>query len=405
MLDLAGAVSAYSDRFHARLGEQHHVASPLGAWLLIALAAPAAAGEQALELADVLGMNVDAAYEHAVALLTHPHPEVASAVAAWRAEWALTPQLSAWLDQVAEAGDVAGMPDQAAADAWADTVTGGLIPTFPLTISPATALILATALATDVAWDRPFDVAASTELGGDWAGTVHDVLKQTDAVDAAIVSTDEAGDVAVHTAHSTGGLRVVSVIADPSVPARDVLAAAHRVAAAVADGGVIPDRVSLFDLPTDAANWTIEERTVRDMSGSGRIERFDALLPAWSATDRHELTGAAELGFPAAAAALTQLLPPNPDGYDVEAVQSVLARFHRTGFQAAAVTAMSLRAAAAMLPQEDALERRATLRFAHPYAVVAVIDDRSWAHGGYVRGPWHGVPVFSAWVATPDNAE
>jgi hypothetical protein len=43
--------------------------------------------------------------------------------------------------------------------------------------------------------------------------------------------------------------------------------------------------------------------------------------------------------------------------------------------------------------------RVAELRFGHPYAVVAVATDRRV--GG--TGPWHGVPVFSGWVAEPDD--
>jgi hypothetical protein len=38
--------------------------------------------------------------------------------------------------------------------------------------------------------------------------------------------------------------------------------------------------------------------------------------------------------------------------------------------------------------------RTAELRFPHPYAVVAVVDDR-----GAESQAWQGIPVFSAWVA------
>ena len=42
---------------------------------------------------------------------------------------------------------------------------------------------------------------------------------------------------------------------------------------------------------------------------------------------------------------------------------------------------------------------RSLLRFGHPYAVVAVTTDPT---GG--AGPWHGLPVFSAWVSEPEEA-
>jgi len=38
---LADALTAYAGRFHAAVGPRHHVASPLGAWLLLALVAAA----------------------------------------------------------------------------------------------------------------------------------------------------------------------------------------------------------------------------------------------------------------------------------------------------------------------------------------------------------------------------
>jgi len=47
----------------------------------------------------------------------------------------------------------------------------------------------------------------------------------------------------------------------------------------------------------------------------------------------------------------------------------------------------------------DGVRRTAALRFGHPYAVVAVAGDDGAA------GSWGGLPVFSGWVAEPDDAE
>jgi hypothetical protein len=69
------------------------------------------------------------------------------------------------------------------------------------------------------------------------------------------------------------------------------------------------------------------------------------------------------------------------------------ASFHQRGFEAASITSMMVRTSAPP-PSASVAQRRATLRFGRPYAVVAVAVDP----GG---GPWHGVPVFSAWVAEP----
>ena len=94
-----------------------------------------------------------------------------------------------------------------------------------------------------------------------------------------------------------------------------------------------------------------------------------------------------EFGFPAAAHALIELLPPGQ--YRAQAKQSALARYTRTGFEAAAVTAMFAVTAAVI----EGRKRTATLRFGHPYAVVARA----------IGGEWDGVPVFSAWVTEPEE--
>ncbi|MGB6457296.1 MAG: hypothetical protein WBH47_22735, partial [Streptosporangiaceae bacterium] len=121
-----------------------------------------------------------------------------------------------------------------------------------------------------------------------------------------------------------------------------------------------------------------------------------AVLPAWSASSQHDLTDPA-LGFAAAVRGLGHGAEP------WDARQAAMARYSRTGFEAAAVTAM-VAAVAARIP---ARHRVAVLRFGHPYAVVAVAtnpaaDRQRPRAGGH---PWHGLPVFSAWVSKPDDAD
>ena len=67
---------------------------------------------------------------------------------------------------------------------------------------------------------------------------------------------------------------------------------------------------------------------------------------------------------------------------------------HRVGFEAAAVTGLAV--AMAMRVPRTGLIRTAELRFGHPFAVVAVPAGDP--------GPWRGLPVFSAWVAQPEDA-
>ncbi|MEU7979517.1 hypothetical protein AB0B63_13385 [Micromonospora sp. NPDC049081] len=437
-------LARYAARLHAELGDRHHVASPLGAWLLLALAAPAATGAVRAELAEVLGVDGEAAAATAAALLDRPHPLVPSATALWHRPGADTGKLAGWTDGLPRATASGPLPDQAGLDAWAREHTLGLIDRFPLTVSPRVLLALAGALATRISWATPFDLVPGAMLGpgaadlpgderrpgtvprpdqahgragpgGDagpghrpagpagsadrgapdsgWAGRLARALRSPEHGHRVwIAATGPAGDVAVHAAGAVerdgGGLLVLSVLADPAVPPADVLAAGYALAGAAVDGE--PGRRSLFDLPLGVGPLgTLREESVRTAARGGREERHRAVLPCWSAHDEHDLT-APGLGFAAVGRALGGLL-----GIDVgvEARQATVAHYGRYGFEAAAVTGAF---ALTSLPPEG-VRRTAELRFGHPYAVLAVATD----HRDGEPGPWHGLPVFSAWVAEP----
>ncbi|MFR9777633.1 hypothetical protein ACL02O_16455 [Micromonospora sp. MS34] len=400
MNPLHGPLAHYAERLHRAAGDAHHIASPLGAWLLLALTGPAATGATRTELAEALGTDVAAAAEAARALLSAPHPLVASATAAW--ERRPFEGLAGWRGGLPERTQTGPLPDRAALDAWARECTGGLIDRFPLDATPETLLILASALATKVSWADPFEVAPAAQLGSGsaWAGRLRRVLRTPPWGHRCwIAATARAGDVAVHAAPArpgdadgAAGLLVISVAAAPDVPAVDVLAAAQQVAtaAATAPDGVRPGRRSLFELPLgETPLWTLREEPTRTFAADGREEHADAVLPCWSAQSRHDLSGAG-FGFAAAARALGELIGAPRPPYEV--AQAAVARFGRFGFEAAAVTAFGV---AAGLPPEG-IVRLAELRFGHPYAVVAVATDTA-------GGPWHGVPVYSAWVAEPEE--
>ncbi|MGC4857398.1 hypothetical protein ACLQ24_29560 [Micromonospora sp. DT4] len=422
--DLHGPLSAYAERLHATIGDRHHVASPLGAWLLLALSAAttgagratdsntsdpdAAAGSEAATGADAaaeglvaaLGTDLAGAADLARVLLDAPHPLVASATALWLRAGRPVDAPAGWRATLPAATEVGTLPDQAGLDAWAREHTDGLIETFPLKVSPDVVFALASALATRISWAEPFDVADARALGpaSAWTDLRHVLRSPGHGHQGAIVATERAGDVIVHAARSQAsegaGLVVLSVAAAPHVPAADVLATAYRLSAGAADGGRPAGRRSLFDLPLgDTPLWTLREERVRTRARDGREERHQAILPCWSARSDHDLT-AESLGFPAAAVTLARALDQPVQGF--EARQVAMARYGRYGFEAAAVTGMF---GTVSLPPEG-VARTAELRFGHPYAVVAVATD-SRADG--TTGPWHGVPVFSAWVTEPDD--
>ncbi|MDG4781017.1 hypothetical protein O7614_15325 [Micromonospora sp. WMMD961] len=401
--DLHGPLSGYAARLHATVGDRHHVASPLGAWLLLAVCATTAADHDpaGAGLADALGTDLAGAAEAARTLLDAPHPLVRSATALWQRSGRGDVGSSRWRAALPRSTEVGVLPDQAGLDAWAREHTDGLVETFPLKVGPDVVFALASALATRVSWATPFDVADARALGVDspWAGKLRRALRSPgQGHRCAIVSTTRAGDVIVHAAPARttdgAGLVVLSVAAAPQVPPAEVLAVAYDLSAGAADGTQPAGARSLFDLPLgDAPLWTVREERVRTRARDGREERHHAVLPCWSARSDHDLA-APTLGFPAATATLARALATPVDRF--EARQSAVARFDRYGFEAAAVTGMF---GLVSLPPEG-VARTAELRFGHPYAVVAVATDTG-ADG--VTGPWHGLPVFSAWISEPED--
>ena len=406
---LAAPLRAYATRFHATISGGHHVASPLGAWLLLALCAPASSGRLREELARVLGMNVDSAFSHASHLLDRPHPAVPAAFGAWTAAGVGGPELARWLSWLPVHTARGPIPTQAELDAWVKRESRGVLDRSSASIHPLIVALLVSVLATKVDWFDPFEIAPASELGpwSRWGDSLTRVLTSSGRDEGAqyIARTERIGDLAVHIARARGGIDVVSVIADAEVAPGDVLDAAYEIAMALANEEPIA-RVSLYDLPPgDTPRWTITEREIEWPEAGARLESYRTVLPAWSATSTHVLDDPA-LGFDGAAEAIRQLLGV-PDAV-VQVQQAVRARYSRTGFEAAAETSMSFVGMSSERVKSRARMRTATLRFCHPYAVVAVVRvgaDYDLEERMVVRRAWGGLPVFSAWVGEAEEAE
>jgi hypothetical protein len=407
-VDITAALARYARRFHQVAGAGHHVASRLGAWLLLALAGPACAGDDLRQLEEILGADADAAAGFAAELLAHPHPVVDAAAAVWGGRGSATDaRIASWRAGLPPQVDTGPVPGQLELDTWARRQTLGLIDRFPIEDGRALIWLLATALAARVSWKRPFDLAPASALGSAsaWATTLTQVLRTPQGLgngrrvpghEQFIAATDVAGDVAVHAARARDGLLVVSVAAGPEVPAVDVLSAAYELAAARAAGRPLTRR-SLFDLPLgEGPAWTLSEERADIAAPGGREERCTAVLPAWSARSTHQLTDP-RLGFATVRHALDPIDP-------WQARRAAMARYTRIGFEAGAVTALAITLSAVV--QRPGIRRTAELRFGHPFAVVAVAAGNAKPQDSHPipRSPWHGLPVFSAGVADPEDA-
>lgn len=52
------------------------------------------------------------------------------------------------------------------------------------------------------------------------------------------------------------------------------------------------------------------------------------------------------------------------------------------------------------------MRRSAEPRFGHPFAAVAVVTAEHWpaVNARAEASPWHGLPIFSAWISNPAGA-
>lgn len=379
--ELAVALGEYAARFHAAVGSRHHVASPIAAWLLLALASPVTSGEARRQLEKLLGMDVGAAQTTAGDLLASRPPELHLGLAAWTRPGVELDGLQSWMRSLPDSVDRGALPPTHELDAWASRHTAGLIKSLP--IAGGHPVELAVALGVRLQWLEPFKVVAASALGSDsvWTNEVRRVLSSQGVSWqwGHIVDGGAAGDLGVHIVQAGWNLRAISVIAPQSVPIGTVMKLAHLVDS-------LPKR-SLFALPPRGPLWTITEEPVMTTSPDLQEEVVDAVLPAWSAGGFFDLL-ALDVGFGAVAASLS----------DVHAVQTAVAEYSRTGFKAAALGHL---VALGLKPQPRPGRRRtAVIRFSHPYAVVLVAAPSMDAHAG----PWNGVPVFSAWVTQPCEA-
>ncbi|KRE25630.1 hypothetical protein ASG82_19035 [Mycobacterium sp. Soil538] len=332
-----------------------------GLWLLLARSASVAVESQRRRLEEALGVSCEEAAEVAARLLDAPHPTVAAALGAWSRSRATTvPGLT--LDE---------LPDQASLDRWASDQTRGLIDRFPITVSPLTELVLATALVLQPRW--------TTEMRTDENG----LLVLEDGLQA-IVPTRAAGLVAVAKPFSEDGVDVVSVIAAPDVSPSDVWRAVDEVVAKLNEGGLWHGELPGAGSAGGHA-WTVRETTEEFVEWDAPDEDdhlWRSHLPRWRAAVDSELTAAP--GVAELAASLKEAVPELAG--PIECVQAATAAYDENGFQAAAVTALAMVTGAPQFVERTV--HRVDVVFDRPHAVVAV------ARGG----AWEGVPLFHCWV-------
>ena len=368
------AANTLTARWCTRLGADDFVLSGAGLWPLLALLASAADEQAGAELAAALGRPVDIAQQEALELIDVLRAGVSTtaALGLWTREG--TPLREEWASGLPQ-GVVRTLTDQAALDQWASAETDGLIEKFPLQLTPAIVLVLASALAARVKWRTPFE-GYPRDRNWESAQPDQQQLSRTtydlgiaavldDTVTRVVVEGD--GDVDVH------------LLLGEQQPA-EVLATGLRELSGEAQ--VLP----ASDLDGDGPGLT-----VRRVPSSHPNDMVCLALPSFEITAKHDLMNNVDLfGLRSLSESDTSHLPllsPVPL-YVSEGVQDVLARFFAEGFEAAAVTAFGIAVGSAM-PRERYEVTRVDVTFDRPFGFIAVHrPSRLAVVAGWVSSPF-----------------
>ena len=368
------AANTLTARWCTRLGADDFVLSGAGLWPLLALLASAADEQAGAELAAALGRPVDTAQQEALELIDVLRTGVSTtaALGLWTREG--TPLREEWSSGLPQ-GVVRTLTDQAALDQWASAETDGLIDKFPLQLTPATVLVLASALAARVKWRTPFE-GYPRDRNWESAQPDQQQLSRTtydlgiaavldDTVTRVVVEGD--GDVDVHLLLGTQ-------------QSAEVLATGLRELSGEAQ--VLP----ASDLDGDGPGLT-----VRRVPSSHPNDMVCLALPSFEITAKHDLMNNVDLfGLRSLSESDTSHLPllsPVPL-FVSEGVQDVLARFFAEGFEAAAVTAFGIAVGSAM-PRERYEITLVDVTFDRPFGFIAVHrPSRLAVVAGWVSSPF-----------------
>ncbi|GAA3292800.1 hypothetical protein Dvina_35400 [Dactylosporangium vinaceum] len=347
--------NALTARWAATLDGDGTVLSGAGAYVLLALLGPFAAGAARDELLAVAPTPLG--------LPGSPAARMAAAV--WsRSEVPLTEEFAAAVPEHLR-GKLTGDPavDQPELDAWAAAQTDGEIPAMPIRVGAETLMVLASALVVQTAWADRFEDGVQRPRSGPWAerelAGLHRRGRGAAALSALRVVDGADGPLTLLTVAGEADVDVVLALGGAEVPASVVLPAA--IAGLGADGTAAVERgpgVSVREIEAVDDEPELVVSTVRFRVGAS-----------------HDLLAHAEVfGLRAATDTGTGHFPgmsPVPLAVS-QARQDAVAEFTATGFKAAAVTGIAMRLAGAFFPQLDKRKQVTSVVFDRPFGFLAV---------------------------------
>jgi hypothetical protein len=377
-------LDTFSAKFHGAFPDEHRIASPLGAWCLLAFIA-ANDKKAHPDVVKNLGCSADEASEILVALLKEKPDVVALAVQSWIApSIAGIPSFVQWAKDVADISVTEKtIPTEDELHSWVEKESLGLISKFPVKIVPEEFMALfATVIATDIKWNKPLQVTPSKVMQKAWDASLF--LADSEFHNSYIHKDSQLGYFGVHCGTTAEkDLNVYSVIAlDESVTEEQTMAVARGIAA----GSYNPVAISELEVG-ESTNGIL---SVQDHKSSSSEDTFISYLPAWKSSNTFDLIEDVDFGFGHSVARFAD--------HGEESVFTVkqvsVAEYNSVGFKAAALT-YGLMARCAAMTSYDV--RRVQLKYLRPYAVVASVNSSSrvWSH----------IPVFDGWITEAVEAE
>ncbi|MGW7344139.1 serpin family protein [Streptomyces sp. NPDC054854] len=369
--------------------ESGTVLSAAGVWPLLALLAAGAAGPARAELTEAVGLPTERAAAAAREFLgaLDGLRAVEAAVGLWTSrslkvhkEWAagLPPRSH---------GTLSGWPrsDRKTLDAWAAERTGGRIERMPVGLNRDTKFVLASALALETEWIRPFTAECARPRSGPWEDRqLAGLHRTTSLIDRVGVAETPAGQITNLRVVGNAGIDVHLVLGEEDMPAGRVLKAgigilagrhdivpAGRLPHGTAGPGLTVSRVRHFR----PAPPTLHVRTVA----------FDILA-------KHDLLVHADtFGLRTASEASAGHFPGISDRPTAirTAEQAASAAFTDKGFKAAVVTAMESMDGSAPRPETTYLTTEVDATFHRPFGFLAVHR-------------LSGLVLAAGWVTDPD---
>jgi hypothetical protein len=386
---VAAAANALTERWAGALpdgAERSTVFSGAGVWPLLGLLALGAAGATRRRLAAAFGLDLTLA-EGAVRRLLNVFDASDSMYAAcglWQhPDVVLDP---VWRDAVPPGtrGELTGDPgtDQDRLDAWARDQTRGMIERAPVTVTPDTVLMLASAVSLETAWATPFTKQRHTAHAGPWRAEGLAWLERAAQSEDLARVDGPAGPVTLARVPGKADLDVYLLLGAPQATAASTLGTA--LAALGGAYPVVP--ASAWSGPDPAPGASVAPIT----NPSGRPE-LRLGCPPFAFQARHDLLALPGVfglqpggEYPGIGSARGL-----PLGVG-QAAQGAMTQFTELGFKAAAITAVGVRAMAVARPLAPKPTTRTTVAFDRPFGFAAVHRAS-------------GLVPVAGWVARPGS--